>query len=127
MNLCHEVELDKLESIRVNGIAQGSGGDKRDDDIHKTEVFLNKFRSKELTSKGLDRLNNIYCFLANDAGIIDITSGDHKQPKEIVDSNRYALVQINPHVNGCFVSGLRGIRGYVERQLHPLRLQSRSA
>ncbi len=114
MVLYHEVERDKLGSVLANGLSQGSGGGKRDKAINKTDKFLNSFRSKELISLGVDRQTNIYCYMAEDGKVADITSGMRKSPDNISQDPGYILLKVTPRPGGGFVSDLDTYDGVKE-------------
>jgi hypothetical protein len=102
----HEISHDTVGTALQRGILLGTGGDKRDREIHETDEFLNKYRPARLEEKGVDRQTNNYCYLSKGENIIDITSGKEKTLSEFLSQSKQALLQIEVDPALCYVSDL---------------------
>lgn len=106
MIIYREVKKDELEDIFLHGLTLGTGGDKRDANINKTDKFLNGFRSNDLIKSGVDRLVNIFCYLSQSGKVIDITSGEPREPQEISHDAKQTLIRIKSDPSRCYVGDL---------------------
>lgn len=102
----HEIFHDTVDTALQRGILLGTGGDKRDTEIHQTDEFLNKYRPSHLKQRGVDRKTNNYCYLSKGENIIDITSGEEKSLSEFLSQSKQALLQIEVDPAVCYVSDL---------------------
>jgi hypothetical protein len=103
----HEVTNNKLDSILKVGLKQGAYGDKSTDKaIMKTDKFLDNCRPESLKSAGLSRQSNLYCYFSNKDGVVDITDGQIKNPAEVSQSPKHALLKVQIDPGKCYVSNL---------------------
>ncbi|HEY0964923.1 MAG TPA: hypothetical protein VGE13_00405 [Candidatus Saccharimonadales bacterium] len=102
----HELTNDIADTVLQHGLLLGGSGEKTDAEVHKADVFLNRYRPTPLLEQGVDRETNNYCYLSSGSGIIDITSGKTKSLKEFTTNTRLALLQIDVDPTMCYVSDL---------------------
>lgn len=101
----HEVQSDDVEAVLLRGLTLGSGGDKRNADIVKTDKFLNQFCPRSLRDGGVNRETNVYCYLSVDGAVLDIVSGEKRSPVEVKSPGQTLLrVMVDPHAS--YVSDL---------------------
>lgn len=106
MQAYHELPVSTLDKVLKQGLVQGETGSKTDEDIHNTDVFLNRYRPALYERRGLDREKNIYCYLAFNDEVIDITSGTPKSPAAIVANKEQVLLLLQVDPQRCYVSNL---------------------
>jgi hypothetical protein len=102
----HEILKEELRSILKDGLKASSGGDKTDKNISKADNLLDTNCPEKLKQAGLSRSNNLYCYLAFEGGIVDITSGKIKLPGEISKSPEHKLLKVKVDPTRCYVSDL---------------------
>jgi hypothetical protein len=105
LNVYHQVAKNRAHEIITQGLLQGSGGERRNKDIEKTDALLNELRPQTCLQASLDRDRNAYCYLADNDGVVDIVTGQRKKPADIVEPGQTLLtVQVDPQ--RCYVSDL---------------------
>jgi len=106
--LYHQASKKDAAKILREGLLQGAGGERRaaDDDISRGDALLNRLRSPQDKQRGLDRERNVYCYMAAEKGIVDITSGAIEDPAAVLDDASQTLLAIDADPAHCFVSDL---------------------
>ncbi len=102
----HQVARDTAQQIVRHGLLQGSGGERRDKDIKKADSLLNELRPQHCAQRSLDRIKNVYGYLASGDKVIDIVTGRAKKPTEILEDPGQVLLQVEVDPRRCFVSDL---------------------
>lgn len=102
----HALPRKTLQKTKSQGILLGMTGDKTDRAIYRTDIFLNQYRPDAYKKQGLDRVRNIYCYLAVGNSVIDITSGTVERPTDIIEDEQQVLLLLDIDPQRCYVSDL---------------------
>jgi hypothetical protein len=105
--LYHEISKDNLNAALSNGLKRSPRGAKGSDQtIIRTDHLLDSLRPQRLIAAGVSRDNNLYCYLAVKHQVVDITTGQLKEPKEISADPQQLLLKLQADGQKCFVSNL---------------------
>ena len=106
MTLFHEIKPDKREDALCRGLMQGDGGDKRNAAINKADAFLRELQPGHLVRAGVDRQANIFCYLTHGKQVLDITTGDTRDPAAIARDHGAAMLRVEADERRCYVSDI---------------------
>jgi hypothetical protein len=103
----HEILKEGLDSAMKDGLKRNTRGDKGDySAIKRADQLLDNCRPKELIQASLSRNDNLYCYLAHEDGVADITDGKIKHPTEISQSQKHQFLKIKVDPARCYASDL---------------------
>lgn len=103
----HEINPESLDDALKHGLKCTSRGDKGDDeDIIKTDAFLDKCRPSTLKEANVSRDNNLYAYLSVNNKILDITDGKLIEIEDFISNSDQATLRIKIDPTRCFVSDL---------------------
>jgi hypothetical protein len=102
----HEIQRHKLPSVQTRGLRRRETSDKYSREIKRTNQFLDTHRAPEQAARGLSRMNAVYCYLAQDGKLVDITSGMLVEPERVITDKDHLLLQLTVDPSKCYVSDL---------------------
>ncbi len=102
----HEVRKDSLDSILGNGLKCAQRGDKSDGLIARTDQLLDSRLPNELRMAGLSRQRNLYCYLAEREGAVNITDGRVTPPDSLSATSDHVVLEIMADPSKAYVSDL---------------------
>ena len=107
MFVYHEIDLDSLKSAMSEGLKRTTRGDKgNDDDIVKTDQFLDDRRPSALKQADVSRDDNLYAYYAPGLYVIDITDGAEVDIESFIDNAEGCILRIEVDPTRCYVSDL---------------------
>lgn len=107
MYVYHEVDAELMDEILIDGIKQGTRGEKSQDDyIIQTDRLLDSYRPEHLKSQGVGRANNIYGYVAVDGKLVDIVDGELVDVDSFVADSSELVLRLEVEPQRCQVSDL---------------------
>ena len=103
----HEINPESLDGTLKHGLKCSSRGDKGDDqDIIKTDAFLDKYRPSGPEEANVSRDNNLYAYLVVNTKISDITDGKLIEITDFIANSDQVVLRLKIDPTRCFVSDL---------------------
>jgi hypothetical protein len=103
----HQLTNEAWELAKAKGLLRNTRGDKgQDEQIIKTDKFLDTHVPQALQNKGVSRCNTIYGYLGNKNKLIDIQSGSLQPITQIAAQKGHVLLRLEVELRHCWVSDL---------------------
>jgi hypothetical protein len=103
----HQLTNKAWELAKVKGLLRSARGDKgQDEQIIKTDKFLDTHIPQALQNEGVGRCNNIYGYIGSKNELVDIQSGDLRPVTQIAAQHSHVLLRLEVELRHCWVSDL---------------------
>jgi hypothetical protein len=121
MVIYHQLESDAWRSARYRGLQKSSRGVKgRNEQVIKTDAFLDQHRPSFLKAKGVSRNHNLYGYLGDGTNLIDIQTGKLCPATRKAAEKGQVLLQVEVAVQDCWVSDLDLYDAVKNASSHPI-------